>query len=948
MTLFDRKVTLSGDSSAGACQMCQHLPPRSVPQVHAACVKTPTKREDFTYNAKGQIASETVNQRVSDGSGSFDLLTSNKTYTYYDANGLYAMGQVGQISSVNSKNGVSANAPNTLQRYRYYFFNDQTLSDILYTPNTSVPGTVHSNSSTFDDWGYVRAVQIADGRPRTVRFMHDENGHVLSREEDEANFHRGNPRQIYYRFDGKQLGEISNDGTANITYDEAVAELGAQPPTNELPFRNGASTGREHADFHQHYDAVNSYKASSSSRSSWTVQNGESLRSIAHAVWGDSSLWYKIAEANGMSGDSGLSAGQVLTLPTNVVRTQFNAGTLKAYDPAQALGDLAPTSPVPVEPAAASKKGGGCGIVGKILIAVIAVAVTIVVTAGAAAAISGKAFGTALGALTGTGAAAGGTAGAASIGTGAWIAGGAIGGAVGSAASQGAGIALGIQEKFSWKGVALGAIQGAIGAGVGVNGAFGKDGLFGAGPLAAGARGAVSNAATQGIALATGLQSKFDFAGVAAAGVGAAVGSHVGDNVHSLGRFGGTLAAGAAGAIANAATRSAIDGTSFGDGIIAAIPDVIGQAVGGALAGALGRALPQPEQQVNNNPSKQVIDEVDQWASLDGIENRNAVRQGIAARLEGFASNPNVDPLVLAGARTDPAFQQNLTSAVANQLAGNRDDGPVLDIIETLGGSEARDAAAASLAKVPRLELDYLPVDLSGGAAPEFVAAAVGALVQIHDTVDFINTQIEQNVPFASWGLEAISFATGPVAWVVEKAVMASPLGGIIEEQVGEGAQWLAGQLSSAGIDPTRTFKAAAGGVFVASLAFGAKRALSFFNEAKYALALRVAEPTSFGKMPTSVEGERVLRGTIYRVPGTATSSKKPYIGRHNQPTPQITRSSRDGRDRSQAIVIDRFEAFDTRAGQILEQYHIDRHGGVPALDNKRNEIAKLRAGARR
>src|SRR5690606_33974771 len=310
----------------------------------------PIYERTITYNAKGQIASETVNQRVSDGSVSFDLLTSNKSYTYYDKNGLYAMGHVSRFLAYDSLDGA-------------YVYNDQTLSDTLYTPDTSAPGTVHTNSSTFDDWGCVRAVQISDGRPRTVRFIHDENGHVLSREEDETAYNRGNPRQIYYRFDGKQLGEISNDGTANITYEEAVTELGAQPPTNELPFRDGASTGREHADFHQHYEAVTSYKASSSSRSAWTVQSGDSLRSIAHAVWGDAWLWHKIAEANVLSGNSSLSAGQVLTLPTNVVRTQFNAGTLKAYDPAQALGDLAPTSPVPVEPVQESKKGGGCGIV---------------------------------------------------------------------------------------------------------------------------------------------------------------------------------------------------------------------------------------------------------------------------------------------------------------------------------------------------------------------------------------------------------------------------------------------------------------------------------------------------------------------------------------------------------------------------------------------------------
>lgn len=76
--------------------------------------------------------------------GSFDLLTSNKTYSYHDINGLYAMGQVGRIVSDNYKDGVDANSPDTKQQYLYYFFNDQTLSNIYYTPDTGAPGTVHS------------------------------------------------------------------------------------------------------------------------------------------------------------------------------------------------------------------------------------------------------------------------------------------------------------------------------------------------------------------------------------------------------------------------------------------------------------------------------------------------------------------------------------------------------------------------------------------------------------------------------------------------------------------------------------------------------------------------------------------------------------------------------------------------------------------------------------
>ena len=108
------------------------------------------------------------------------------------------------------------------------------------------------------------------------------------------------------------------------------------------------------------------------------------------------------------------------------------------------------------------------------------------------------------------------------------------------------------------------------------------------------------------------MQEKFSWSGVAAAGVGAAAGYQFGKSSfgQSLGgsrTFGGNLAQSGASAIANAATRSAIEGTSFGDNIRAAIPDVIGQAVGnalgGAVLGAVSRATAKPSNQGEFNQS---------------------------------------------------------------------------------------------------------------------------------------------------------------------------------------------------------------------------------------------------------------------------------------------------------------------------------------------------------
>ncbi len=58
-------------------------------------------------------------------------------------------------------------------------------------------------------------------------------------------------------------------------------------------------------------------------------------------------------------------------------------------------------------------------------------------------------------------------------------------------------------------------------------------------------------------------------------------------------KFTGRFITSMAGGIANAATRSVIEGTDFGDNLMAALPDIIGQTIGGFVADKLA-ARPDP------------------------------------------------------------------------------------------------------------------------------------------------------------------------------------------------------------------------------------------------------------------------------------------------------------------------------------------------------------------
>ena len=98
--------------------------------------------------------------------------------------------------------------------------------------------------------------------------------------------------------------------------------------------------------------------------------------------------------------------------------------------------------------------------------------------------------------------------------------------------------------------------------------------------------------------------------------------------------------------------------------------------------------------------------------------------------------------------------------------------------------------------------------------------------------------------------------------------------------------------------------------------------------------------PASGGNMKGGGKSGGKNTGTVYRVPGSATPTGNPYIGRHNKSNPAKTRRSNDGRDRTKAKVIRTYPANDTQAGRKAEQEKIDKRG-LNNLDNKRNEVRK-------
>ncbi|MCL4713378.1 MAG: LysM peptidoglycan-binding domain-containing protein [Hyphomonadaceae bacterium] len=129
------------------------------------------------------------------------------------------------------------------------------------------------------------------------------------------------------------MGYVGNSGNYDVSYARSV-QLRQTPGGASGPF----------ADFDLAYDHLNSYEQGTRG-GIYTVRFGDTLQSIASNLWGDSALWWKLAEANGLSGDAALAEGQLLLIPAGVQRNDHNAATYQPYDPLEVLGNTSPTAP---------------------------------------------------------------------------------------------------------------------------------------------------------------------------------------------------------------------------------------------------------------------------------------------------------------------------------------------------------------------------------------------------------------------------------------------------------------------------------------------------------------------------------------------------------------------------------------------------------------------------
>jgi YD repeat-containing protein len=542
-----------------------------------------------SYNADDQLLSQ---QEYKGAIGS--VLSSSTSYDYIDAPGTNNnAGPLALTVATQYDTGSGGGNTTVYSYYGYQWWDSAKQSTITAQPiNENAPNWLPGYSNfEYDVNGHLKQVDDPMGG-RAIRYVTDAQGQVLVRDDISGgtanaqgvvtNAASIDKHHVFYYLDEHRIGDVGNDGPLQISYAEDLAS----DKTSSGPDAHKKWTPISSADFDQNYDSINSsYPPATSSL--YTVRSGDTLSSIALTVWGDASLWYLIADANGLSGNSTLTAGQTLTIPNKVANVHNSYQTYKVYDPGEAIGNTAPT--LPTAPPPPQRDGDGCGGFGVFLVMVVVVVVAayteqwwLLDDAGEEGAAAG-----AEGAAAGDFAApASSIVDAGALPASSYIAAGAVGAAAGNIAGQLVANALNMQRGFNYKSLLTDTAIGAIG------GAFGQGGLaqnaLGVNNQVAQrfVNGALNDAISQEFKLITKQQSKFDWHSVA---VGALAGVAEGAIKDSIGGTtwakqnpvdaGGAISL--ASGIASGAIRHGITGQKIDYASIA------GEAVGTVLGGSL-------------------------------------------------------------------------------------------------------------------------------------------------------------------------------------------------------------------------------------------------------------------------------------------------------------------------------------------------------------------------
>ncbi|HEX5259632.1 MAG TPA: LysM domain-containing protein [Sphingomicrobium sp.] len=264
-----------------------------------------SERSGISYNARGEVTGETDYQFVNGGTD-VNATVSN----VYDAYG-----------NLSSNHTINNGAPDTGETWDYRWLGDSAVVSASHFDRdyNSSTNNIYDTWQYYDGQGRLQRAVIDDASNRSVNFALTGDGKVLSSVQNDGT---SNDPQEYHLFaNGVQVADYTNNENAqsqNFDYQTVIANNTVPTATGSGRFWRNSSSGASGGESGTSgYDPVNPITAGvgENSRSSYIVQSGDTLQGIAQFEWGDSSLWYLIANANGLSADAPLTAGQKLALP---------------------------------------------------------------------------------------------------------------------------------------------------------------------------------------------------------------------------------------------------------------------------------------------------------------------------------------------------------------------------------------------------------------------------------------------------------------------------------------------------------------------------------------------------------------------------------------------------------------------------------------------------------
>ncbi|MDH5325311.1 MAG: YwqJ-related putative deaminase [Gammaproteobacteria bacterium] len=501
------------------------------------------------------------------------------------------------------------------------------------------------------------------------------------------------------------------------------------------------SDGKLDVDFDYNYTPVSeTYPRSTPGQ--YVVNAGDSLQSIALAVYGDSRLWYLIADANGIQSNANLVVGQTLKIPNNISNLHNTADTYRPFNFGEVIGDTSPTLPEPVQPGIDKCKRNA--------IIIIVIIITIVVSIYATPAVGSKVGAAMLGAF--------------------------VGGLVGQMLY----VRYGFQDKIDWKSLAVSTIAAGITAGM----ASGAESSL----SSTMAQAALSSVVTQGLRVAMGLQEKFDWKGVAISVVMAGISYGMDGGATNAGSVNGASWEGFAGdflkGVFKGVIRQQISMKVYKEGemdMSAIAADAFGTAMGNALgASAMWNSVPDDIIELKGDYRQQYLKHL--LAGVDRDTASSLVHRGANLDRVGGSINDRED-LIRDTLKAHGAKDEEVERALSLL---NKDDvlGKVASAQTNFGIRASRNSMLANNSVLePKTMIPGAPGGLiSDAPSPlqDVASDAADALEMLGEGVIELSEMLDS--PFIKYALMAVDVAMGPVRFAIRTAIENSSIGKSIEE----------------------------------------------------------------------------------------------------------------------------------------------------------------------